>query len=442
MKNEIKKEKCFWACVLCGCFFLYLMWAVIIPYDHAPDEYMRYDIPEYIFKYGRLPHGGAEEIRNPIWGFSYGFTPITSYIIGAFFMWITSIFNASDFALLIAARLVSVLFSVGTVFLCIKISNRIFKSVFKYAFVISVAILPQFVFISSYVNNDAFGLFTVAWIIYAMIYANDNKWNLKSCIFLGVGIGLCLISYYNCYGIIIAAFIFAILSVIYDESIEHKFKFAMTRIIWILITVLLVSGWWFIRNAILYDGDFLGLSTSRKYGEKYAWDMYKPSNRVTPYNSGLSMKEMLIDKKWIELTAKSFIGYFDYMSLPVKDWCYNIMYVVAAACIVGNLIPGRLCGIAKDKTFSFVKLAMVIMCIITIGLSVGYSYFSDFEPQGRYLLPMLISFNLLIINGWERIFNRCNHKIKGLGAAIIIGIYCVVCIYSTSYILIPRYIYM
>ena len=34
----------------------------------------------------------------------------------------------------------------------------------------------------------------------------------------------------------------------------------------IAIVAILLAGWWFIRSAILYDGDFLGLRTTDKYG--------------------------------------------------------------------------------------------------------------------------------------------------------------------------------
>ena len=57
--------------------------------------------------------------------------------------------------------------------------------------------------------------------------------------------------------------------------------------------VFLLCGWWFIRCAILYDGDFLGLSTPAKYGEKYAQEEYKPSVKKSVKEQGKSLVEML-----------------------------------------------------------------------------------------------------------------------------------------------------
>ena len=33
----------------------------------------------------------------------------------------------------------------------------------------------------------------------------------------------------------------------------------------VMAVVAVLAGWWFIRNAILYDGDFIGRSTCAKY---------------------------------------------------------------------------------------------------------------------------------------------------------------------------------
>lgn len=241
-KIHFNPDKAFYLIIIGICFLLFFSWSVIIPYNHAPDEYMRYQIPDFIYKYGKLPVGDDERVRNEIWGFSYAFLPFFSSIISALFMKIASIFSTSATVLLVSARFTSVCFSTGTVFFCIKIGKLLFDEVYARLFVVSIVFLPQFVFISSYVNNDAFGIFTVSWIIYAMLKAKANKWQFKDCIFLGTGIGLCLLSYYNCYGIIIVAFIYSIKAVIDDKQIDKKLSFILTRILWVFLAAFIVSG--------------------------------------------------------------------------------------------------------------------------------------------------------------------------------------------------------
>ena len=98
--RTVKKEYLLTSGILVLLFGFYVVWAVTQPYNSAPDEYMRYQIPEFIYQHGALPHGGDPSIRNPIWGISYGFTPILSYIISAGFMKVTSLFTTDPFALL------------------------------------------------------------------------------------------------------------------------------------------------------------------------------------------------------------------------------------------------------------------------------------------------------------------------------------------------------
>lgn len=438
-KTDVR-NRIFWICFVAGCFLVYCAWAVIIPYNHAPDEAMRYAIPRFIYQYGELPHGGDPRIRNEIWGISYGFTPITSYIISAFFMKIVSLFTVSETALLIAARFVSVLFSTGTVCFCIGIGQKLFHGIYAKLFVVSVCLLPQFVFISAYVNNDSMGLFTVAWIIYAILVAEENKWNLKSCIFLGVGIGLCLLSYYNCYGIILVALIYALVSVLRDKTIEHKPQFILARIIWVALPALLVAGWWFIRNYVIYDGDLLGMNTSHMYGELYAQEPYKPSNRATPYRSGVSLPGMLVHMGWIHSTCQSFIGQFDYMSVLLQPYCYTMMYLVGGIGFLGNFLLLKRDTLYRIDSKNLFKICMFMMCAITIGISVYYSYFNDFQAQGRYCLPMLLSLNVLIITGWYKLSEKVAPNGKNAVAVVLTAVCILVFLSSFIQTLIPAYL--
>ena len=56
----------------------YLMWARVQPMGAGPDEQMRYQIADYIYKHGSLPVGDDPSVRNVVWGISYAFSPILS----------------------------------------------------------------------------------------------------------------------------------------------------------------------------------------------------------------------------------------------------------------------------------------------------------------------------------------------------------------------------
>jgi len=392
-------------------FVFYFLWSITLPYNTGPDEYMRYQIPQFIYEHGTLPHGGDSSIRNEIWGISYGFTPILSYIVSAFFMKIVSLFNQSDFALLTAARLVSVIFSTGTVYMCIKIGKRFFKSYYQYLFAVFVGFLPQFVFISSYVNNDAIAIFSTSIIIYSWIVGFDTKWNVSSCIGLAIGISLCGLSYYNAYGYILCSIILFFVSLIYMNKNEGlvKYKILVQKGLLISVIVVVLIGWWFVRSYIIYGGDLLGLSTSYKYSEMYAIDQFKPSNRQTLMNQGYTIGYMLFVMGWIKTSWKSFIGVFDYMSLPIYNWMYIIFNGIVILGVVGLITKMyKYSRNIKKNTYnqSLINFGCIIASVITICISIYYSFTSDFQPQGRYCMPIILPLMYFITMGLEHLFKN------------------------------------
>ena len=100
------------------------------------------------------------------------------------------------------------------------------------------------------------------------------------------------------------AAVFCVLSVLTDKEIEKKGIFLAKRIGWVVLAVLIVAGWWFIRSYIIYDGDILGLTASRKCGELHAVEELKPHNRQTPSKMGYSLGYMLKEMGWMYLQRR------------------------------------------------------------------------------------------------------------------------------------------
>ena len=163
-------------------FLFLIMWAMATRATSGPDEAMKYDVCNYIATKDSLPDGRDPAIRNPVWGTSYGFT--------------------EDVQLLyVAVRLTSVLCITGMAAVLIKIGHFLFeKTVVRWLFILLTTLLPQVLYLGSYLNNDAFALFTISIIIYAWVKGIRSQWDRTSCITLAVGIGLCALSYYNAYG--------------------------------------------------------------------------------------------------------------------------------------------------------------------------------------------------------------------------------------------------
>lgn len=368
---------------------------------------MRYWINKFIYVNHSLPHGGDPVIRDAVWGYSYAFFPILVNIIGTVFMTIVSWFSQGKFVLLMAARMVSVLCGVGMAWFCLRIGEKIWKRrEFKWLFAIFATLMPQSIYLFSYINNDCMALLATAMIIYSWLLGLEENWSYKSCILMAAGIILCALSYYNAYGVILASMLLLGGCLINSWRDKEKRGKLLKRGLLIAVIVLVGISWWFIRNYMLYDGDMLGLTTSEAYSEKYAIDSIKPSNRVTPANMGQSLWYMFFEGGWLRLTAKSFFGCFGYVSIPLKLWMY-----LAYAIITGLGLAGLCFGLRKGKKESETKRiyfipALLLTAVIPNILNIAHSYYVDFQPQGRYSMPMLIPFMCFITWGWEAAARR------------------------------------
>lgn len=408
-------------------FILCTTLALNMKYNWAPDEAMKYDICRYLYANKTLPHGGDPAIREVNWGISYAFFPILSYIFSTIFMIITTkFFTIDDTLVFISTRFVSVIFMCMYAFMNIKIAEKLFKGIYRWMYIAFVTLLPQIIFLGSYLNNDSFALFSTSVIVYAWIIGMESNWNWKSCIILGLGIGTCALSYYNAYGFILGSVIFYLGSnFIKKIDIKTFLKKGCT----IALIAFIIAGWWFIRSFILYDGDIFGLKTMKEYAETYAKEDIKPSNRRTPNNRHLSLANMLFKSGWTKTTILSFIGVFSNMTIYMKPIIYNIykaIFITGLGGAILNIIIKIIKNIRQKIKHTNKQLTkeektnikeqilfnsiMVICMIIPVCLNIYNSYFSDFQPQGRYMMPMIIPFMYFIVIGIQKIFDAVFDK--------------------------------
>ncbi|MBR1884106.1 MAG: DUF2142 domain-containing protein [Clostridia bacterium] len=386
--------------------FISLFIAIIQPENSGPDEEMKISISKYIAENGTLPHGTDEAVREKIWGTSYAFTPILSYMIGAVFIKITSLFTLNAHAFYVAVRLVSVIcYTIMTVFV-IKIGGKLFKDnlFLKWIFILFVTILPQMTFIGTYINNDSLALMSISIIVYAYLRSLEDKFSLKTCIMLAFGLGICFLSYYNAYGYILTS---VIIYVTYSMLHKVPIKKFITKGIIISLVTMLICAWWFIRNASLYDGDFLGLRSSDECAEMYAREDLKPSNLVTPEKENISIITMIFERKWLWLTIKSFIAVFGYMSINMHRFVYIVYILLFLLGIVGAVFRFiNTKNMKENIDNTLLNIIFGINIIVPIILSLYYSYASDFQPQGRYVMPALIPLMYFIVLGIDYIISR------------------------------------
>ncbi len=388
-------------CLVMMAFVTYALWSVILPYNSAPDEYMRYDVPKYIYKFGVLPRGDDPLLCNNVWGVSYAYQPYLAYLVCALFMKIAGAFGAYGLSLLHAARLVSVMCSTMTVIYSIKIAKEVLPERVRKVFVVLVAFMPQFIFISAYVNNDSLALLSTAMIIYYCIRGMKDKWTYGNCVALAISLAICVAAYRNVYGYGFCSailFVACFVSRYQQEKDKRLIKDMICKGFLIVGIVAIVSGWWFLRNYVIYDGEFWGKSAARAAKLKYAAQGYKPGVKQSLCQQGVSLYHMLFEMKWLAISMKSFVAGFDYMALFIQNWLYHVYYLVLGGGVIGFFVS------RKKKVFGkllggFIVVAMGIVCF----LSVYYSYMSDYQPQGRYLLPAIVPLMMIVSVGFWKL---------------------------------------
>ncbi len=391
--------------------------AMIQTYGDPPDEINRFKIVNYICRYGRLPHGADPQIILAGYGASYAFQPILTYIVQGYLLRFLTIFTQDGYLLLLAARMVNVIFGVLMAYYVRQIAKEAWKNPYlQWVFTLLVIFLPQNIFIHSYVNTDSMAMLSVAMIFFVLLRAQRTNYSRQDCVLLAVGIILCAMSYYNAYGIIVAAIlIFAINFIHYNKKITVEWKELLRKGSFISVIVLIGIGWWFIRNGILYNGDIIGMNARRECAIQTATADYNPLTRFTYQKAGVPLKEMLFETGYITLLRDSFIAMFGPMIIPTHGLIYIyykrlwIVTCIAALLPTGLIKQIELKGIWKDdreisrKSKIVFYAGMALFCVITIVLSIYYSYTWEFQPQGRYILPVLIPFMYLVTIGIQKI---------------------------------------
>lgn len=224
---------------------------------------------------------------------------------------------------------------------------------------------------------------------------------------------------------------------------------------------------------MMYDGDILGMTVSDHYAEMYAIPELKPSNRETPKAIGMSLAYMLFWKpetwqyNWMGTVVASFIGMFGFMDIFMPEIWTKAYVVFFALGAVGNLfcirkyffVANRDLGeeriqdekgeliirkYRKEKVWNsmnLLRLCLLLAIIIPVILLLYYAYASDFQAQGRYIMPGLLPIMYFITMGYEvwldklvknerakRIFFRVSSVLLAVSCVLVYGM-----VYAPNY---------
>jgi hypothetical protein len=263
-----------------------------------------------------------------------------------------------------------------------------------------------------------------------------------------VGISVCLLSYFTAYGFVLLSVVVYVADRIrrwrhtpVDERRRYR-RETLVQVATIGAVVLLLAGWWFVRNAYLYDGDFLGLRTSAEQSTLYALDFAKPG-ASSAIGRGWTLWHML-RKGWILGTAISSVGVFGYMKVQMPAPIYAVYATIVVAGMLLALVPAIASRLSRHRTNAggsevpdrvnarltlpgftpwgrrLFETALLLAIPIPVALSMYHSYTQDYQPQGRYTLPMLLPVAYFVAMGFQRFLTRHVRSLKIRTAILIV----------------------
>ena len=270
--------------------------------------------------------------------------------------------------------------------------------------VLFLVISPQVWYLCSYFNNDAFPLF-IATILSIQIVNPESILNryLASLtighrsggmILVGILIGLLFCSKMN-YRLYIAFLVFvALWGVCFEASVPQKIL-QLKKWIFIFTVALLVYlpiyGYDQYVNDLKKDEKILSAV------ERHAAPQFKISKLQSDLSStlqgfrlkdkGISLQDMFLQNQdWRDLSFKSFFGLYGYMDLVSDDHYYLAVTYVLGVFFVVVLYYMVFTLPVRDVIFI---LFVLLFTGLAVGQSVYHSWINDFQPQGRYLFPVL-----------------------------------------------------
>ena len=412
-------------------FCICLTGALLLPEDQCPDETGRRFLSNWIVVHRELPTGdelgtmlmswvdASAEVPQIVpdaeyqgWGFSYALRPYLSSMIGAGFQILAASFTNSPRILLAASRMCSVLSITACCIFSLRMGHRIFASRSSpVLFAVLVCFLPQVMFLGMYQNNDSLSLCAVSMMLYYWVESYDRKWPVRSCVGLAVALSLGLLSYYSAYGWLLMVAVFCVFSVLSDHSIPDRGQLILKRTVLITAVCLILAGWFFIRNAYLHNGDFLGIASEAASRSRMEALGYRLTNYVRYREKGVSIPAFLYMDRfwWLLMTLMSFIGVFGYMNILLPPVLY-ILYALVITCGL-VLFVVSLARQKPNRRDSLLMIMMLLASVITFLLHFWQCYARDFQPQGRYIITIALPLGFVLAYGLDKLPNRVNDRL-------------------------------
>jgi len=371
-------------------------------FNAHPDEIWHAACTSY-FLLDRYPptHSSTQATESiSFYGSSYLATADISYPITAVWTSLLSTFTDLPFDQIQLERLLSVISFAVLVWLLARRPNQ--------GMLLSFLITPQLWYIFSYVNNDWFGVVVATCLI---LFLDSNRMTFHRFAITGsliyllrllpIALLLALLyfskpNYWVC--AILCFYDPAIRLFRRDSSFWSRFR----ALGFCAGLALLSIGCIFVKSSFSNATIQRIAAPPNPVANHSVAESTELANRKFQteklFEHHVTLWNMLIKRQWIWLSCRSFFGDFGWMKFHLSITYYYIAILTFAGLVAATLISSR-----TEPSLRSVLLCSLLVVLANIFSAIGYSWFFDLQPQGRYLFPSLLTFGWALsrLRGWQ-----------------------------------------
>lgn len=275
-------------------------------------------------------------------------------------------------------RLVSSLFGLGTVWLVYRTALVVFSkkplALFTSVF---VGFNPMFAHLHSTIIVLPLLIFLSSLSLYLLLFWKNNLSLVRSFL-IGLIIGLAVIT--KATGLLLTPI--ALLAIWLER--KNSLLYPITRFALLSLGTLLVSGWYFVRNLLLY-GSLLGINEV-----------------VVTTGSRASMKDMMGPiNYWVGFITAQFTTFWSGYGWVAVNFSKPLNWLLGGICLIA--IVGCIKGLKSKRTFERDALVFLVvsLTIFVAFVALAHSKFPAFHAKDIY--PMIVPISILFVFGWYQI---------------------------------------
>ncbi len=378
-------------------------------YANTPDEGAHFQYVAFVARAWQLPRfEGYEGV-----GYEAHQPPLYYFLAAVFY----HLFGGAGKGV----RLLSTLCSAGVVWLVWLSLRRIApeRPLLALSGMGFAAFLPMHIAIGSAVGNDALTNLLFAGVLYALLvqFTQGAPKTPLHALFLGGLLGLALLT--KATAVMLVPVV--LLGLVWGARLQGQSWGGALRDAGIALAVAaLLSGWWFVRNAVLYGDPLL---------QRTFLEVFKGTAKAEDFlQQGATWGQYLqLVADW---TFRSF--WFAYgtpatarTGLPnfLPDSVYWGLGAWMLASLVGLVL--RLRERMPVGVRAWLGLSALVFALVLVGFALFIRVF--FQAQGRYFYPALMPISVFLALGWERLFPEARRPLAQGGLVVVLALLAIGC---------------